>query len=632
MLAAIALSLVLASASSFIRVDQVGYLTSETKRAVLLSAAPVSGTFSVLKYPSRKTVFIGNIGSAGSAWSSGYPYTYVLDFSPLQTNGEYVLTADSVDSTSPPFAVDLARRLYGNLLPYSQFFYLAQRDGALVDRTVMSRHPSHLKDEVAYSYLQPSYDRNDFLLSDLQKLKLPSVIDAEGGWFDAGDFLKFVQTASYVDAVMLVAVRDERNLLGFHKADFTNEAKYGLDWLQKMWDDESKTLYYQVGLGAGNSSYFSDHHYWRLPEFDDNGFGVGRTQTHNPNYYVVYRPVFRANAPGSPISPNLAGRVAADLALCFQVYRNTPGMSAYAARCLKSAQDVYALAATSSPPRTLLTASPHDFYPETEWRDDVELGAAELYFAAAEAHLPPPHDAGYYLSQSAKWAKAYINQQPPPPNRDTLNLYDDSALAHRELIHAIAQAGNPSGLAISIRELVADLHAQVQTGLYFAGLDPFGLGFGYQNGDVVPHILGMAVTAGFYDEVTGTAAFRDLEQSQIDFLFGKNAWGTSFVVGAGSTFPHCMQHVVANLSGSLNGKPPIVYGATVDGPNSTIAFGTLPQMRTCPPGSPPDPFKQFDARGAFYRDRVADWASVEPTDDYGVLNVLEFAREIDGRP
>src|ERR1700730_9060261 len=515
MLAAIALSLTFASASSFIRVDQVGYLTQETKHAVLLSATPASGTFSVVQYPSGIPVFTGSIGPAGPLWSPTFPYTYALDFSALQSNGEYVVTASGGSLGSPPFAVDSARPLYRNLLPFAQFFYLAQHDGSNVDPTVMSRRPSHLKDERAFTYDQPVYDSNDVLLSDLQALKLPPVIDAEGGWFDAGDFLKFVQTASYTDAVMLVGVRDEPNLLENRKSDFANEARYGLNWLQKMWDDSSKTLYYQVGLGAGNSHFSSDHHFWRLPEFDDNGFGITRTQIHNSNYYVVYRPVFRANAPGAPISPNLSGRVAADLALCFQVYRNAPGMHAYALRCLQSAQDVYALSATKSPPRPLLTASPHDFYPETECRDDVELGAVELYFAAAEAHLPPPHDASYYLSQAAKWAKAYVDHQPPPPNRHTLNLYDDSALAHRELINAITQAGNPSGLAISIPQLVADLQAQLQPGQDFAGLDPFGLGFGYNNGDVVPHTLGMAVTAGFYDEITGSPAYRDLEQSQI---------------------------------------------------------------------------------------------------------------------
>ena len=167
MLAAIALSLTVNSVSSFIRVDQVGYLTHETKQAVLLSPTQLSGTFSVVQYPSGIPVFVGNIGAAGPAWSPTYPYTYPLDFSTLQTNGEYALTA-SDGSQSPPFAIAQARQLYRTLLPYSHFFYLAQRDGPNVDPTVMSRRPSHLKDERAYTYLQPEYSNNDVLLSDLQ--------------------------------------------------------------------------------------------------------------------------------------------------------------------------------------------------------------------------------------------------------------------------------------------------------------------------------------------------------------------------------------------------------------------------------------------------------------------------------
>ena len=36
-------------------------------------------------------------------------------------------------------------------------------------------------------------------------------------------------------------------------------------------------------------------------------------------------------------------------------------------------------------------------------------------------------------------------------------------------------------------------------------------------------------------------------------MLGANAWGSSFFVGEGTTFPNCIQHQVANLAGSLNG-------------------------------------------------------------------------------
>jgi endoglucanase len=66
------------------------------------------------------------------------------------------------------------------------------------------------------------------------------------------------------------------------------------------------------------------------------------------------------------ISPNLAGRLAADLALCYHAYQTSN--TAYANQCLLSAEHIFDLANTA--PSSLLTVAPNSFYPETEWRDD----------------------------------------------------------------------------------------------------------------------------------------------------------------------------------------------------------------------------------------------------------------------
>jgi endoglucanase len=128
---------------------------------------------------------------------------------------------------------------------------------------------------------------------------------------------------------------------------------------------------------------------------------------------------------------------------------------------------------------------PFDFYPETEWRDDLELGATELYFALRGAtNLPPglPHtDPTYYLQKAATWANAYITG--PNDAADTLNLYDVSGLAHFELYRAIVLAGNPSGLATSEAALLADLKKQLDKAVTQAGKDPFGFGFPWNTYD-----------------------------------------------------------------------------------------------------------------------------------------------------
>src|SRR5437763_10536056 len=133
-----------------------------------------------------------------------------------------------------------------------------------------------------------------------------------------------------------------------------------------MLDDTSSTMYYHVFLGYYNYLILRDHDRWLLPEVD---YQLN-VQPVDPAYFHKYRPVFRAGPPGSPVSPNLAGRLAADFGLCAQVYRATD--AALADACLVAGAHVFDLADTSG--GKLLTVSPHDYYPETAWRDDLELG------------------------------------------------------------------------------------------------------------------------------------------------------------------------------------------------------------------------------------------------------------------
>ncbi|MDP9234677.1 MAG: glycoside hydrolase family 9 protein, partial [Actinomycetota bacterium] len=242
--------------------------------------------------------------------------------------------------------------------------------------------------------------------------------NAAGGWWDAGDYLKFVQTTSFTVDVLMLGVRDFPAQMGLESpsSNFTAEAKFGARWLLRMWDDRSKTLYYQVGIGSGNNHIAGDHDIWRLPQRDDT-YGRG-----DPTYrYIRHRPVFRAGPPGSSISPNLAGRDAAALAEAYQVFKTSDPK--FATKCLLAAEHIFDLADTS-PKGRLLTVIPFDFYPESEWRDDLELGATELAIALTGGGLPatlPHSDPRLYLRQAAHWAKAYITG--PNDAADTLNLY-----------------------------------------------------------------------------------------------------------------------------------------------------------------------------------------------------------------
>lgn len=608
-----------APADAQIRVNQIGFVADASKGARLMAtAAEKDATFKVISTDGT-VALAAPVGKNIGAWNSAYGNIYELDFSAVKTPGVYSIKVEgAVPAVSPTFQIGTGKEIFAAPLRNSLFFFQAQRDGPDILPNVLGRKPSHLADQQAFIYKAPSSGKNG-LQGGLEKIGGP--VDVSGGWADAGDYLKFVETSSYVTAMMLQGARDYPTQMGHGgTADFAAEGRFGLDWLLKMWNSETKTLCVQVGVGDGNAQVTGDHDLWRLPEADD--------QVDEPagsaRYFIKHRPVFQAAPAGSLISPNLAGRLAAAFALGYQVFKTED--PAYANKLLSNAEQIFELAATTNL-TSLTTAYSHEYYPEDEWRDDLEWGAVELHFALAQGGMfagLPHTNAAYYLQQAAHWARDYI----AAGQQDSLNLYDVSGLAHYELCRALDPTNPVAGLEVSRAELLSSLKRRLDGAVKRAEKDPFALGFRYNGGDLVPHIIGLALEADFYDELTRTTTYADFSRQQLDFVLGANAWGTSFIVGAGKVFPFHMQHQIANLYGSLDGTFPLLLGATVDGPTrGKSKVGDTPDgARPTPWPGGKDPFAPFNGRNVQYTDDVSSWVTVEPAIDYTIPTALIFAR------
>ncbi len=500
--------------SAYIRVNQVGYLPTEVKRAVLLASGPISGSFNVIDANGNVALTAVVPASIVGSWNAAYPETYALDFSAVTVPGTYHVVVNG--TVSPNFQIGTGAMVYGPLVANSLFYFKAQHDGPDVDPTILQRKSSHLEDEAAFVYSPPKYQYDQIVHS---LIPIGGPVDASGGWFDAGDYLKFVETCSYVTGVMLFTVREYPDAVKSPQTDFLTESKVGLDWLLKMWDQKTETLYYQLGIGEGSrDGYFGgDHDLWRLPEEDD----LRVTSPGDYWFYLKFRPLLRAGRGHSLISPNLAGRLAAAFALGSQVFRATD--AAYADKCLLAAETVFRLADIR---RITVTTSPFDYYPETEWRDDLEWGAAELALALQAPGVPKnltKRGAVSYLRTGSVWASRYIRAQ-TKGQTDTLNLYDTSALAHYELATAISKAGSVRGLLIRTSDLEKNLKQQIQTGVNQGALDPFGFGLAYGSGvDLAPHAFGLTVTAQLFKKLTGSSEFDSFAAAQRDWALGRNA-------------------------------------------------------------------------------------------------------------
>ena len=700
---------------AYVRVSQVGYEAGKTPfRTFLMSTGAAStATFQVLN-SNGQVVDSGRVGPLLGTWSHSKTVAYnvyALDFTAPPSDDLYTISVSGpIVTTSPRFAVNIPDVLYSGLLLNTLFFYQTERDGPDFIPNALRTQPGHLKDRNARVYQTPSLDSNDFIdntppTPPLVSAKLPS-IDVSGGWWDAGDYEKYVQTTSYTAALMQIGIRDFPDQMGSRapiepprppaavsyagdsgpgapiSSDFTSEAKFGVQWLMKMWDDKAQTLYYQVDntqdwdyYGEGDPSsaagmcggtfntpfcLITEYDIWTLPQAADNFRQPGDPEACDPytTFFICYRPVWVAGPAGSKISPNLAGRLAADFALCYQINRDTD--PELARQCLKNAEDIFALADTSYPDpapsagsgncmKCLLTISPYDGYPENVWEDDMELGATELYFAVRAAEHDENflsalqcRDANVYLRRATEFAQGYLKNIYQPGFTDTLNLYDVSGLAHFELYRALALAGDPSGMAITQSGIRQQLLKQVNDAIAQAKQDAWGFGYGWNFGDTTSHGAGLSVMASEAYFVTGLKSYDNYSQRWLANVLGANSWGSSFIVGDGSVFPNCIQHQVANLVGALDGTSggtPVLWGAAAEGPGSSASSGRLDGMNLCPANGV-DTFRKFNgndgpfdaSQRAVYRDNMQSFTTTEPAIDLTATSFLMWSWRMAGQP
>ena len=587
-----------------VRVNQQGWLPREPKAATLMASRPLAHTTYTVQDEHGRVVLRGTVpGTEVGSWSGRFPYVYRLDLSGVRTKGRFLVqTHGAVRVHSPVFRIGTAEQLYGRVLRYGIAFDQNQRDGDEQVAGPLHRRPAHLNDAHADVYAWPHMVRGEDLITDPDLTRIGGPVDVEGGWADAGDYLKFTHSSAYNDVVLFTSAR----LLGARAPQrLLEEARYGVAWLDKMWDEQSGTLHLQVGLGSGNKqgTFVGDHDGWRLPEADD----LDIDPLHR---YVAHRPVLDAAEPGQPISPNLAGRVSAAFALASQQEADPTKALAL----LGKAQLLYSRAATAAPPKPLVTALPHAFYPESVWQDDMELGAAEI--ARAVARLGGNGTA--YLVEAAHWAQQYLELR----STDTLNLYDVGALAHASLADAMATIPH-GGLEVTTKQLTKDLARQLRIGVGQARRDPFGAPVDLTEFDANSHSFGLVASAALYERLTGSRRFRSFATGVRTWLLGGNPWGVSAMVGIGSSYPRCMQHQVANLADAPD------LGAVVNGPNGAGNFegglgGFQDGMKHCSrPG-----YAAFDGRGSRYVDDVRAWQTDEPALDMTAAAILAAAAQL----
>lgn len=223
--------------------NQVGYPDAAKRACLMSSTAETGATFSVIN-SAGSTVYTAPIGANLGSWTASYPDVYALDFDSVTIPGTYSISVTGpVASTSPSFVVNTGENVYAVAIANALSFYQNERDGPNYIPSALRTAPAHLNDQTAMTYLTPSYNAGTGRFSG-SLTPLGNTMDASGGWWDAGDYPKFVETTSYTVDLMLLLVRD-----------FPTEAgalfSFGFPW------DTYDTTSHGAGLSVMASEY--DH-------------------------------------------------------------------------------------------------------------------------------------------------------------------------------------------------------------------------------------------------------------------------------------------------------------------------------------------------------------------------------------
>ncbi|KAF7102113.1 hypothetical protein CFC21_103298 [Triticum aestivum] len=391
-------------------------------------------------------------------------------------------------------------------------------------------------------------------------------VDLVGGYYDAGDNLKFGLPMAFSTTMLAWSVADFGKFMGAELPHARAAVRWGADYLLKAATATPGALYVQVGEPG------RDHACWERPEDMDTPRSVYRVD---------------ANKPGSDV----AGETAAALAASSIAFRRSD--PAYASRLLHAAMEVFDFADRHRGSYSdSLSSEVCPFYCSYSGYHD------ELLWAASWLHRAS-NNASYMT-----YVEAY-GMQLGAGDDDYSFSWDDKRVGTKVLLSRGFLRRKLQGLQLYKAHSDSYICSLVPgTSSFQAGqYTPGGLIYkeGESNMQYVTTATFLLLAYSKYLKSSGAivscgggvvspADLVALAKRQVDYILGKNPAGRSYMVGFGARFPERAHHRGASMpsvrahpgqigcdagfqylhAGGAN--PNVLVGAVVGGPDSRDGF------------------------------------------------------------
>ena len=536
-----------AQADETIRLNQTGMYPNQEKVAVV-EAAKVKNIS--IKDASTGKVVVKNkvLRKAVSPWS-GKQRT-IVDFSNLTTPGQYVF---SVNGHEQPFTVKENA--------------LQELTTAAIKSYYLMRSGCEIEEKYAGEYARP------LAHADTRVMIHPSAASAERpagsyiisplGWYDAGDYNKYIVNSAYSVAVMLLSYEQNRSYYDAlstnipesnnQTADLLDELMYNLQWMLTMQDPNDGGVYHKL----------------TTPNFE----GFVMPKDCHQQRYVVQKSV------------TATYDFAAVMALAARIFKGSKDYPTFSRDAAKAARDAYQWALNHPKAFYNQNAMNREFKPAVNTgtygdgnaRDEQFWAATELYLLTNE---------GAFLADAQATA--------PTDFRVPSWGYVAPIGQWEWMIHPEANAENSTKMKAFMLDYCDKQLATTATSSFQTptGNNPRDFGWGCLAEAFCAH--GMAFL--FAHKLTGEAKYLTAAMQCSDYILGRNATGYCYVTGFGLKSPIHPHQRISTADGIEAPMP----GLLVGGPN--------PGQQDNGDGSIQYPSKQPDES---YADAIPSYASNE---------------------
>jgi endoglucanase len=350
------------------------------------------------------------------------------------------------------------------------------------------------------------------------------IISSAKGWYDAGDYNKYIVNSGIATYTLLAAFEHFPGFFqtqhlnipesGNNIPDVLDETLWNLEWMLTMQDPNDGGVYHKL----------------TNKNFDDT---VMPHQASSPRYVVQ-----KTTAAALDFAAVMA--VASRVFAAYETQR--PGLST---QMLKAAKAAWGWAQANP---AIIYQQPADIatgeYGDVSLNDEFAWAAAELYIAT--------QDEAYYTTMNPD------NVQNTVPSWGDVRALAWVSLAHHR--NSLTDIAAQTLIANRIHSLATSLQTQWQSSAYKVSMQTSDFVWGSNS-----VALNQAIMLLQAYRLDGNRAYLDAAQSMLDYVLGRNAMDTSFVTGFGDNptlYPH---HRPSEADGILESIPGFIAGGPQPG-------------------------------------------------------------------